>query len=377
MNSIRCDEQDYLIWKWRPHGYSAESEERSNAIRWGSSLQVSDGSVAVFVYPQASGYEDFIEGPYSGLLETENLPVISNILGKIYDRGTPFQAEVYFINLAGLIQVKFGVPYFDVFDKRYKDLGVPVAVRGAITFKIEDYRHFIKLHRLDDFNLDQFKMQIRDIVVRYTKETVANAPEEYEIPVVQLERRIGDINDILEKKVSDALNKDFGVSVIRVDVSAIDLDKKSKAYRKLEAMGHGPGVALVHAAGGVIDAIYSRKAESRRMKDRMEKAEKDTEHIEKKASGKLLDAVSSFKHPDKKAAPPPLPIIQYFVAVNDEQTGPYGMDIIKQMIQAGTLTDETLVWKKGMKNWEKAGSIRELSSIIKSTEEEMPPDLRK
>ena len=45
MDEIRCDEKDYLIWKWRP----ANNVRRENAIRWGSSLRVREGSVAVFI----------------------------------------------------------------------------------------------------------------------------------------------------------------------------------------------------------------------------------------------------------------------------------------------------------------------------------------
>ena len=43
MDEIRCDEKDYLIWKWQP----ANNGRRENAIRWGSSLRVREGSVAV------------------------------------------------------------------------------------------------------------------------------------------------------------------------------------------------------------------------------------------------------------------------------------------------------------------------------------------
>ena len=33
MNVIRCDEQEYLVWKWRPEGQEANSTSRENAIR--------------------------------------------------------------------------------------------------------------------------------------------------------------------------------------------------------------------------------------------------------------------------------------------------------------------------------------------------------
>ena len=55
MDVIRCDEQDYLIWKWHPKKSTNETSQRANAIRWGSSLRVREGSVAVFVYSQSNG----------------------------------------------------------------------------------------------------------------------------------------------------------------------------------------------------------------------------------------------------------------------------------------------------------------------------------
>ena len=51
MDVIRCDEQEYLVWKWRPTG-EVNSTKRENAIRYGSSLRVKDGELAVFVYQQ-------------------------------------------------------------------------------------------------------------------------------------------------------------------------------------------------------------------------------------------------------------------------------------------------------------------------------------
>ena len=55
MDEIRCDEPSYLIWKWHPKGSVTGNNNRENAIRWGSSLRVKDGEVAVFVYEQKDG----------------------------------------------------------------------------------------------------------------------------------------------------------------------------------------------------------------------------------------------------------------------------------------------------------------------------------
>ena len=248
MDEIRCDEPNYLIWKWHPSGVQLGESNRENAIRWGSSLRVKDGEVAVFVYKQKNGaMQDFIVGPFDQTIKTANFPVLASIVGLAYEGGTPFQAEVYFINLARIIQVKFGVPFFDVYDPRFADFGVPVAVRGTISFRIEDYREFIKLHRLSSFNLDDFQKQIRDAVSRYVKDVVANAPAANNIPVIQIESKTAQIDDTIEYNLAERLKEDFGVVVSGVDISAIEIDKGSDGYARLMAVTRNVTTATVQA----------------------------------------------------------------------------------------------------------------------------------
>jgi len=248
MDVIRCDEPSYLIWKWHPEGSEAGNNSRENAIRWGSSLRVKDGEVAVFVCKQDSSENtDYIVGPFDQKIETKNFPVLARIVGLAYHGDSPFQAEVYFINLAKVIQVPFAVPFFDVYDPRFADFGVPIAVRGIISFCITDYREFISLHRLISFELNAFQMQIRAAVAKYTKEVVANICAEKNIPIVQIERQIGPVNAVVEVAVKDRLHSDFGVSVTGVDISAIELDKSSDGYRNLMAVTKDVTAATVQA----------------------------------------------------------------------------------------------------------------------------------
>lgn len=236
MNVIRCDEQEYLVWKWRPLGQNANSTSRENSIRYGSSLRVKDGEMAVFVYKQKDGtLQDFITGPYDDTIKTANFPVLSSIVGMAFGGESPFQAEIYFINLAGIIKLNFAVPYFDVFDPRFLDFAVPVAVAGSISFRVGDPKEFIKTHRLIDFSIEDLKLQIKDAVSRRIKSEVTNAPDKHQLPVLQIERRIDEINDILKPRIADDL-KDFAVEVKRLDISRISIDKESEGYQELRSV---------------------------------------------------------------------------------------------------------------------------------------------
>lgn len=417
MDEIRCDEPSYLIWKWHPSGVQLGEGNRDNSIRWGSSLRVKDGEVAVFVYKQKDGtMQDFIVGPYDQIIKTANFPVLASIVGLAYEGGTPFQAEIYFINLAQIIQTKFAVPFFDVYDPRFDDFGVPVAVRGTISFKISDYRQFIKLHRLNSFNLDDFQRQIRDAVTRYVKDVVANAPATNNIPLVQIESKTAQINDVVEFDISERLKETFGVDVSGVDIGAIEIDKSSDGYRQLMAVTKDITATRVQAeTADYVERLRIQREEGQyAMHKQTQSANIGAFQVEKQAEVGIAGAdalghmgengvggvdlgnggtgfnpaammagmavggavgqniagimnnsmAGANQAAPSGATPPPIPIVAYHIAVNGQATGPYDLNMLRQMATAGQLNADSLVWKNGMSEWAKAGTIDELKSIF-------------
>ena len=396
MDEIRCDEPSYLIWKWHPAGAQPGNNNRENAIRWGSSLRVKDGEVAVFVYNQKNGtMQDYIEGPYDETIKTANFPVLASIVGLAYDGGTPFQAEVYFINLAHVVQVKFGVPFFDIYDPRFADFGVPVAVRGTVSFCIADYREFIKLHRLTNFSLGDFQRQIRDAVSRYVKDAVANAPAANNIPVIQIETKTAQINDAVEYDIGERLKESFGVLVSGVDITAIEIDKTSEGYRHLMAVTRDIAATRVEAeTQDYVERLRIQREEGQyAMHKQTQTANIGAFQVEKQAevgiagaqalgqmgangagdvnlggSGEgfnmaammasmavggavgqnIAGAMNNMmggtnQQATAGAVPPPIPTVAYHVAVNGQATGPFDLSVLTQMAAAGQLTADRLV----------------------------------
>lgn len=389
MDEIRCDEQDYLIWKWHPRGTTLEESRRANAIRWGSSLRVRDGSVAVFVYSSIDyASQDFIEGPFDGIVSTRNFPVLATLVGKLYQGGSPFQAEVYFINLADLIQIKFGVPYFDIFDPRFTDYGIPTAVRGSINFRITDYREFVRLHRLDSFDMDTFQRQVKDTVVRLVKEIVTNIPSNDGIPAVQIERHLAEINALVEAKLALALRESYGVTVTRSDISSIEIDKNSQGYKKLESLTQNKANVIVHAAANIVDTMGTHKVGAKRIAETNKQEGKqidsgggldDFGKTVSSAIGGVADAIGGFFSgfgKSKEVTPPPIPTVKYYVVQDDFHTGPFNMKELEELVAAGKIERDTLVWKDGMDDWEEAAGIADLGGLFGGDEEKeegLPP----
>lgn len=108
-----------------------------------------------------------------------------------------------------------------------------MAVRGTITFNITDYKAFIKLNRLINFELIDFEKQVKDAVVKYVKGFISNAPTDNGIPVLQLERKIIEVSDLIQQRLVIEFANDFGVNLKRLDISAIEPDKESAGYKEL------------------------------------------------------------------------------------------------------------------------------------------------
>ncbi|MBO8456113.1 MAG: SPFH domain-containing protein [Bacteroidetes bacterium] len=62
--------------------------------------------------------------------------------------------------------------------------------------------------------------------------------------------------------------------------------------------------------------------------------------------------------------PPPASVAQYHVIVNGQQSGPYNMTQVSNMIASGQLTRDSYVWKQGMPAWAQASALPELAAAF-------------
>lgn len=413
---IRCDEKDYLIWKWHPNGYQEGELKRENAIRSSSVIRVKNGEVAVFVYHNG---EDYINGPYDGRLSSMNLPVLSKIIGLWYEGDTPFQAEVYFINLAQAEQIRFGVPYFDVVDPRYPDFPIPVSVRGTLTFEIEDYRNFIKFYRLKTLTLDELKDKVNASVTRYIKGAVTNICREQNIPVISIETSISTISSRIEDELTKTLKDNFGIRMKSFDIVNIEVDKDSETYIELKRITkdivtrqaqanieHYEEQLRIQREEGQYAQHMSTKQQNLGAYQTEIKGEVGVASADAlgkmgengagninmgdgsgnagfnpmtlmagiavgSAVGKnIANTLDNSLNPNVNSVPPPIPQNKptYHIAQNGQPFGPFEGGKIIEMISSGQVKKDTLIWKSDTPSWEKASSFVEFASYF-------PPDI--
>lgn len=239
MDAIRCDEKDFLIWKWRPAGQAVNSTKKENAIRYGSSLNVRPGQAAIFLYMNKNGEYDVIRGPYSDIIKTDNFPVLSSIVGAAYAGGTPFQAEVYYVNMMRGLEVPFMIPFFRIVpaEPQYKAYDIQVAVKGSLVFEVSTDNEYIKyLFEAwggNDVTLEELKSKMSTLLTQEIKQIVTNIPKDTGIFVMHFNQLIGEIGQYVLRRLEERLASRFGILATDVLISDIRYNEDSESYDRL------------------------------------------------------------------------------------------------------------------------------------------------
>lgn len=116
-------------------------EEGIADLRFGSQVIVRESQRAVFF---RDGHALDVLGPGRHTISTANLPLLVDLLGKVFDNRTPFTAEVYFVSAKEFADRKWGTPQPIIV--RNPGIGVGYALLqgyGSYSFQVKDPQQFV------------------------------------------------------------------------------------------------------------------------------------------------------------------------------------------------------------------------------------------
>ncbi len=297
-------------------------------------------------------------------------------------------------SLAKGSQIKITVPYFDVFDPQYENFAVPVAVHGMLVYAINDISLFNSINKTQNINDDVFQQKLKGQVTKFVKSVVTNAPVDNNIHVLQLERKILEISELVQNKVTPQIEKLFGVNVRSIDITDINVDKTSMGYRDLKMVTTNLDIeslqARTHLNINGQEELQKMQLEHQRESMRIQREElqrnarlqTETNFLSAhqadlnakvqiaQAQGGLLRGgmFGSITAIQNLEGIPQMPVaepqVQYMVGINGQQAGPFAWNQLQQLVQQGKLTQQTYVWKQGMPQWQFAGQILELQPLF-------------
>ncbi len=348
------DSSDTMVWRF---------PRFDNEIKYGAQLIVRQAQAAVFV---DRGKIADVLAPGQHSLTTKNLPLLTTLMGWKYGFHSPFKAEVYFVNTRNFTNLKWGTKNPVIL--RDQEFG-PVRLRsfGTYVIRVHDPAAFIQeiVGTGGHFTLDDISEQLRNLIVS----RFADALAESGIPLLDLAAHYDELSAFLTKKIAPEF-LEYGLEVTKLLIENISLpleveaalDKKSsmgiignldnfakfQAAQAMEAAAKNPGGDASAGVGMGIGFAMANQL------------------------GKIMSAPQE----SSSGTPPPFSDsgtdIRYFIGENGTKTGPFDFQTIIAHIEAGSVTNETLLWKQGMPAWGKAGSFDEFAASLQKTPPPLP-----
>jgi membrane protease subunit (stomatin/prohibitin family) len=336
-------------------------ERYDNEIKYGAKLVVREGQAAVFVN-QGEIADVFEPGTYT--LETQNLPVLTTLMGWKHGFHSPFKAEVYFASMRRFTDLKWGTQ--NPVMLRDPEFG-PVRLRafGTYVCRVDDPGTFVgEIVGTDaHFTTDEITDQLRNMIVSRFTDLLGESG----IPILDLAANYDELGTFVRDRIAPEFAT-YGLELTKLLVENISLPPAvEEALDKRSSMG---------VIGDLSRYAQFQSAEA------MRDAAKNPGGTAAGGMGMGMgfamanQMARSMAEPPPAGgpAPPPLPTeVQFHVAVGGQQAGPFGLPAIEQKIAAGEITRDTLVWRPGMAEWTKAGEVDDLKTRFASVPPPLPP----
>lgn len=340
-------------------------ERYQNEIKNGAKLIVREGQMAVFIN-EGQLADVFKPGTYT--LDTQNLPILATLKGWKYGFNSPFKAEVYFVSTRIFTDEKWGTKNpVTLSDERFGL--VEIRAFGTYTFRISDPGKFIIDVVGTDGNFTNFEVNehLKSLIATRFTDTVgeANLPIElYAANTTELSETCQEVMKPEFERIGILLEKFYIENVSMPEelkkeifeysrLDKLDMAKLSqfKAAKAMEAAAKNEGGTAGAGMGMGMGFVLAQQM------------------------GQAMNPLTAQQTPIQpgNVAPPPMPIqVQYYYAVNGQQTGPVPFDKLKELFANRTINKESLIWKQGMANWTALKEVEELKPFLGGS---IPPPL--
>jgi tetrahydromethanopterin S-methyltransferase subunit B len=223
---------------------------------------------------------------------------------------------------------------------------------------------------------------------------------------MQIERKLDEMSNLIQSKLANEFNTDFGINLKRVDIGAIELDKEHPHYQQLKKSTADQQTIFVEAQTNIDitnlddtmriqrkDAemqvegknftvhqlnqqteILTTASESLGAMGNMEGGMNMSGVMTGMMMGSVVGNQMSGMMNSINQTPPPLPNVQFHIALNGQKGGQFAIDQLKQLIATGQFPKEHHVWKEGITAWELANQIPEIAQLF-STVPPPPPTI--
>jgi len=209
-----------------------------------SQLIVHESQEAVF-FSDGQALDSFKAGRYT--LETKNIPLLSKLRNLVTGGVSPFHTEVYFINLATMMDIPWGTPsQVTVKDPNY-GYSYSAGASGSFGLKITDGRKLLinLVGTENKMSTSDVQKYFKDLIVTRVKNCIAVELSKYSYN--EFNQHLSDISESVASQIGNDISN-YGIQILNFFLSAVnikpdDLEELKKldnsmAQKRFEAMGN-------------------------------------------------------------------------------------------------------------------------------------------
>ena len=372
-NKLRNEFIDIIEWTdntsdtmiWRFPRYQAE-------IKNGAQLTVRESQVAILV--NEGQFADIYQ-PGRHVLSTNNMPILSTIMGWKYGFNSPFKVDVYFVNTKQFINIKWGTA--NPIMLRDPEFG-PIRMRafGSYCFRVNaDPRKFITnvAGTSGNFTAEAITDQLRNFVITKFTDYLG----ESKIAALDLASNLNEFSAGLTEGLKPDF-EEYGLELTKFLVENISLPESvEKALDKRTSMGVIGKMGTytqMQFADSLVEGAVSGGGNVAGNAMGMGMGFAMANQMTNQMAGQMAQPgmQQAQQQPTMGAGapgmPPPTPQQPTFhISVNGQQQGPFGLPQLQQMVQSGQLTRDTYVWTSGMASWDFAKNVPALAALFGAT----------
>jgi membrane protease subunit (stomatin/prohibitin family) len=343
----------------------------SENLRLGTQLVVKPAQMAFFV-KGGKILDEFKEGTVT--LKSGNIPLLTKLISLPFGGDTPFQAEVWFVNLISKLNTPWGtLRPIQLEDPKY-GVVVPVRAFGQFGFRVAEPRKFLEtiVGTARVFTAVQITDYFKGVLLSAVNSNIGKAVVKQNTSVVQISAFLDELSGFCKEKIAETFTR-FGLELVNFYFQSINVPEDDPSYIKLKQIKEkaaelnvvGRDIYQLDKSMDVLKtAAANEGAGSAIMQSGMGLG---MGMLVGGQIGQQAGMMLTQLPPPGTAKPPPLPQVQqtqFHVVLNGQQMGPFPVAVLQQMIPAGTFNAETLVWRQGMASWQAAGTVPELAALF-------------
>ncbi len=183
--------------------------------------------------------EGVYQGPFGAgrhTLSTENIPLLRELMKLPFGGNSPFTAEVWFVNRATNLDIRWGTPdAIQLQDPKYQ-LMVPVRAFGQYGVRITDAKKFLLklVGTLPGFDADTLANYFRGVFTTRIKTGIANAIIKNGKSVLEISTELESLSEQLRDALSPEM-ADYGVGLAQFNIHSINVPEDDPAVMSLKA----------------------------------------------------------------------------------------------------------------------------------------------